>query len=25
MGRIQGIISEHQSQLKERWHAYFHN
>ncbi|WP_370867503.1 DUF4160 domain-containing protein [Nitrosomonas sp.] len=25
MARIQSIISEHQIQLKEAWHAYFHD
>lgn len=25
MGLIQGIVSKHQSQLKEAWHAYFHD
>lgn len=25
IGRLQGIINEHQLQLKEAWHAYFYD
>lgn len=25
IGRLQGIISDHQHQLREAWHAYFHD